>query len=435
MRCSFSLMTVVLFPLVALGQEGVRLQEDLSPGVQYEVNCRVEITGALSLPPEKDGKTASSLPLTGTSAIDYAERILPPLKGSTGDRAIRLYRRMDFQRKIGDQTQETSLRPEVRRLVLLRQHQFEVPFSPDGPLLWHEIDLVRTDVFTPALNGLLPAAAVKPGDVWLAKEQALQELTDLEKLDSARLTCTFESVTTLAGRRLAKVKLQGVIQGIGEDGPARHALEGHYLFDLESRHLSYVFVKGVHSLLDKEGKAQGKIEGTFVLTRQPVEQVKELSDASLRGLALEPNEENTQLLMDAPDIGVRFLYPRRWRVQSLTDKQIALDEPKGSGLMITLEPLARTPTGADFMNEARSWLAGKKAPVFKLEAPKKVSDHLETFWLEAEVDKQRVWLDYYVARLPLGGATMVARLVGPEQAALRAEVGRIARSLVFTKKQ
>lgn len=417
-------------------QESVTLSETFPPGYQYRVSCRVEIKGHLALPPQKDAKAPTSLPLVGTSVIDYVERILPPLPDNRSERTIRVYRKMDFQRKVGDQPQELSLRPEVRRLVLLRPNQYEVPFSPEGPLLWNEIDLVRTDVFTPALVDLMPLEAVKMGDSWQAREKAMKELTDLERVDSSRLACTFETITTLVGKKMARIKLDGWVQGVGEDGPAKHQLEGYYLFDLESKHLSYLFVKGSHTLLDKEGKSKGVVEGTFVLTREPADNVKELSDEALRGIALEPNEENTQLLMDVPERGVRFLYPRRWRVSSIDDSRITLDEPKGSGLLITIEPAAKTPTGVQFLGEALTWLKGKKAHIHKQDSPRSIggTSPMEHFALDVELDRQRIWLDYYVGRFGGGGATFAARLAGSDQASLRRDVERIARSFQFNKK-
>jgi hypothetical protein len=435
-RTTLAALFFAISPACLAAQEPLRLEERFDPGYLYRVSCRVDIKGTLALPPSKDAKAPTSLSVVGTSAIDYDERILPPLKDSKEERTVRLYRRMDFQRKVGAQAQETTLRPEVRRLVVLRHNQFEVPFSPDGPLLWNEIDLVRTDVFTPALVGILPGRDVKPGDAWLGSEAAMRELTDLEKLESAKLTCTLETVTTLAGRRFARIKLQGTIQGVGEDGPARHDLDGYYLFDLESRHLSYLFVQGSHYLLDKDGKALGKIDGSFTLTREPKDDVKELSDTALRGVALEPNEENTLLLMEVPELGVRFLHPRRWHVASVAGNQIALDEQQGSGLLITIEPLEKTPSGAQFLAEARAWLGGKKATIYKWDNAKAVpGTTLENFALDVELDKQRVLLDYYVARLPFGGATFVARLTPADQEVLRREVARIARSVEIAKKR
>ena len=44
-------------------------------------------------------------------------------------------------------------------MVVIKAGERKAPFSPDGPLTWGEIDVVRTDVFNPALvPGLLPSA-------------------------------------------------------------------------------------------------------------------------------------------------------------------------------------------------------------------------------------------------------------------------------------
>src|SRR5439155_10418418 len=143
-----------------------------------------------------------------SSLIDYDERVLSTKAGQV-DKTLRIYRQVDFQRRIGDRPQEATIRPEVRRLVVLRLNHVEVPFSPEGPLLWGEIDLVRTDVFTPALAGLLPQQAVMPGDRWQADTMAVKELTDLERIDDGGLACTLEAITTLVGRQQARVSFQG----------------------------------------------------------------------------------------------------------------------------------------------------------------------------------------------------------------------------------
>lgn len=410
------------------GQQLVRMNEVFAPGYQYRVSCRVQITGDLTVADDK-GKSRS-LPLTGSSVIDFDERILLE-KDKKIERTIRTYRKMDFERKTGDQLQQSSLRPEVRRMVILRHNQFEVPFSPDGPLTWGEIDLVRTDVFTPALAGLLPAGAVKPGDRWQADPVAVKELTDLERIEEGNLSCTFESLTTLVGRQQARVTFQGTVRGLGEDGPAKHQLEGQLYFDLVSNHLSYVHVKGTHFLVDKNGQPQGKVEGTFVVTREPITSAKELGDADLRGLILEPNEDNTQLLFEQADLGIRFLYPRRWRVAGVAGKQIALDEKGGNGLMLTVDSAAKTPTSAQFQQEVRTWLTKEKANVYRMENPKSLAQGLETFAVDCELNKQRVVLDYYVIRQARGGATVAARLAPNELVPLRKDVDRILKSVQF----
>src|SRR5262249_57438695 len=126
------------------------------------------------------------------------------------------------------------------------------------------IDLLRTDVFTPALGGLFPDGAVRVGDRWQASLTSVQELTDLEKIDGGTLNCRLERVAVVDGRRQARVSLSGTVRGTNEDGPTRQELEGHFLFDLESNHLSYLLLRGRHFLLDAEGREAGEGEGEVV---------------------------------------------------------------------------------------------------------------------------------------------------------------------------
>jgi len=418
--------------------EAFTLRESFPPGYQYHVSSRVDLKGQLTVPPEK-GKEPQTLQVTGQSALEYDERILTRGSDQKVEKTIRQVGRMDFERKVGDQVQQNSLRPAVRRLVILRHKQVEVPFAPAGPLTWGEIDLVRTDVFTPALAGLLPEKTVKVGDSWQAHASAVQEITDLERIDEGGLTCKLDSVVTLAKRRHARISFKGSIRGLGEDGIAKHEIDGFFFFDLESNHLSYMSMKGVQLMMDKTGATTGKIEGTFVLTRQP-SQSKELSDDALRGLTLEPNDDNTQLLYENEEMGIRFLYPRRWRVAGVNGRQIGLDETRGNGgLLMTIEALSRVPTGPQYLQESQNWLTGQKAKVIKSERPATLQNPprlLEHFTIDADIKDQRVRLAYYVMRQPLGGATLAARLVpSTDLTSLERDVQRVARSLQITRQQ
>ncbi|MBI3409504.1 MAG: hypothetical protein HY040_14280 [Planctomycetes bacterium] len=408
----------------------IKLFEVFAPGYHYHVSCRVDITGTLDLPEEKGQK--KQLSLTGTSAIEYAERVLIE-KDKQIDRTIRLYRKIDFERKVGDQLQQSTLRPEARRLVILRHGTFEVPFCPTGPLTWGEIDLVRTDVFTPALAGLLPKDAVKPGDKWQADPVAVKELTDLERIEEGGLTCSLEAITTLVGRQQARIGFLGTVRGIGEDGAGRHQLEGHLFFDLVSNHISYVYVKGTHNLLDKNGQSTGKIEGTFTLTREPGAQTPELADLGLKGLTLEPNEDNTLLLYENTDLGVKFLYPRRWRVAGTSGRQVALDENRGSGLLITVDVPGKGMSAPQFHQEARNWMIQQKATVHRLDVPKTIAPGLDAFSADIELAKQRMWLDYFVVRQNQTGATVAARLQAADLTPVRKDVERIVKSVQLSR--
>ncbi|MSQ96530.1 MAG: hypothetical protein EXR98_18550 [Gemmataceae bacterium] len=412
---------------LAQQNEAVRITETFAKDAQYHVQCQVEIAGTLSAPAGPNA--GKSLKVSGRSSIRYDERILHVNADRRVQRSVRFYRQLEFNRNVGGEEQHSKLRPEVAQLVILRHNQYEVPFCPNGPLTWGEIELVRTDVFAPALHGLFPDKAVRAGERWHADSVAMQELTDLEKIEKADFVCTFEKVTTLLGRRNAHVQFEGKVHGIGEDGKALHELRGSYYVDLDANFLTYLYVKGTHHLLDKSGKATGTIEGTFIMTRTQTPQTMEVGDAALRGLTLEPNAENTRLLFEHPQVSARFLYPRNWRIAGVNEKQIGIDENRGSGLLLTLTPAASTPTGGQFHQETTQFLSKQQAKFFREDKLRALPGGLETFGFDAEVAKERVHLQYYTTRQGSQGATLTARLLLADLANVQRDVEGIARSL------
>src|SRR5581483_10345540 len=161
------------------------------------------------------------------------------------------YREVAFARTVGGKDQKADIRPAVRRMVVLRSDRGKkAPFSPDGPLTWGEIDVVRTDIFSPALvPGLLPVKPVRPGDRWRLTPAAVAELTDLDPIDEGELVAESVSVVTISNKRYAKLGVSGSVKGGTEDGTSRQKLDGMGYFDLEANRLTYLNLKGTRELL------------------------------------------------------------------------------------------------------------------------------------------------------------------------------------------
>ncbi|MFO0930587.1 MAG: hypothetical protein U0736_26740, partial [Gemmataceae bacterium] len=424
----------VILPLgVARADDPVRIDERFPVGHRYQVQMRVELTGVLTPPAEK-GKIAKPVKVEGISNIEYSERVLAVDGGGRVSKSLRNYDKMEFRRTLAGQPQELTLRPEVRRQVLLRKGNTEVPFSPEGPLTWGEIDAVRTDVFIPALTGLFPTKPVQVGDRWTADTMAVQELTDLEKINNGTLECRLERVES--GGRRARVTFNGIIRGVGEDGPVRHRLQGTYHFDLVDGYLADLTLLGTTSMLDKDDKEAGRVDGQLVLQRQLGSRAAGLSDTAIKGLKTEPDADNTMMLYDNPSLGVRFSHPRRWKVAQVMGAQVALDTVEGNSILITVDPLERVPTPGAFLNETRTWLVKQKAKLIRTYSPKHLRDgpSLDAFALEAEMGGQKLWLDYYVTSQANGGVTVAGRLLPGELAEMRREVDRVARSVEVTRR-
>src|SRR5262249_23006195 len=213
----------------AAAEDTFRLQERFAADDQYRVVARSEVSGTLTVPPEMGKPAPAPLKISGDSAIEYSERILTVAPDGQVRKTIRQCTRMDVRRDVGGRPQESTLRPAVRRLVLLREGRAKAPFSPDGPLTWGEIDLVRSDVFVPSLGSLLPANEVRIGDSWTAGEEAVRELTGLITLDDGKLECRLEAIQTEGTRRVARIGLIGAVSGTNDDGSNRQQLTGHFL--------------------------------------------------------------------------------------------------------------------------------------------------------------------------------------------------------------
>lgn len=442
-RFCFPLLLLATLARAAGGQEAVTLAEPYKHGHTTKVDVQVKLTGKLALPSTEKGKEAQLVPVVGASKLVYEERVLKPDDDELADdkavlKTVRAYREVSFERTVGEVKQDAGIRPSVRRMILIKSGTKKAPFSPDGPLTWGEIDVVRTDVFTPALvPGLLPPNAVKPGQRWNAAPVAVAELTDLEKVEDGSIVIEFVGVAKLNDRRLARLKISGTVKGVNLDGPTRQRLDGTAYFDLDTSVLTYLSVKGTHELLDGKGQTAGVIEGQFTMTRTPLLKMPaDLSDGSLRDLALTRTDENTLLLYDNPDLGVRFLHARGWRVGAVQGKQVTLDHRRGGGILITVEAPGQVPAPEDYLKEVSGFLTKQKADITATEKPVRLRSEpvqLDRFSIDATLDKEKVRLEYAVLKQTDGGVTVAARLPA-DDADVRPEVSRIVRSLSVTKK-
>lgn len=436
-RNSFALLLLWGLAGPAGAQDAVKMSEEFKSGHTSKVDVLVRLDGKLSLPIEK-GKAPQLVSLSGKSHVVYEERVLP-LEDAGAFRTVRGYRDVEFVRTLGNTPQEAGIRPSVRRMVVMKSEHRQAPFSPDGPLTWGEIDVVRTDVFNPVMiPGLLPTGPVRKGQTWKASAAAVAELTSMEKIDSGDLIVEFAGIAEIDKKQVARLTISGTIRGVNEDGPNQQKLEGHAFFDLDAGLLTYLSLRGTHELLDGKGQTFGRIEGQFTMSRSLLTKLPpDLSDASLKGLDLIPTIENSLLLYDNSQLGVRFLYPRGWRVGVVQGRQVTLDHSRGAGVFITVEPVSRVPTADDYLKEVNDFLLKqKKAQITTIDKPIRVRSEpsLDRFGFDAAFGNDKIRMECAVLKQTDGGVTLAATIPSGEIATLKPEVERVIRSLSITKK-
>ena len=413
----------------AFGQtDAVTMAERFTPGSRSRVDLRVELSGELSTP----GKEAKKIEINGTSVLRYDERVLPAEEAG-GGAVLRIYRDVNFTRTLAGETQKQEIRPVVRRMVVLRSAEGKkAPFSPDGPLTFGEIDAVRVDLFSPVLvPGLLPMKAVRTGDQWTVSTPAALDLTGLEKIESGKLTAEFLGTVTVSGARQYRISITGTVNGMSEDGPTRQAIDATAYFDPAENRLAYLSLKGTQELLDGSGKTVGRLTGRFTMSRNAT---TELNDDAVAKIVAKPTLENTLLLYDNPELGVRFVHPRNWRVGAVQGQQITVENPKaGGGILITVETEAKTPTADAYLKEAREFIAAQKGKVLAADKPRRM-DSFDRFRIDAELNGEKIRMEYAVrVERGVGGVTFAARMPADRAGDLAADVERILKDLKRTK--
>lgn len=432
---------------VRAAEEEVRLQEMATPGRLYHVEVNFRGDGRLTVPNEKN---PAAPPQTQTSSAlsttKYDERILEAGADGLVQRTVRVYRELVFQRKAGGREELFSLRPEIRRVVWQRRDKEKVPFSPDGPFTWGELDAVQRELMTTTLLGLLPNQPVRPGATWPARPETVVELTDLDPVQEGGLECRFDAVEQEAGRRYARVSFRGQVRGLSEDGPSRHEIDGFLKFDLQTSHLSYLTLTGKRFMLDGGGREAGQHRGVFVLSRQAdAPAPAELTDAALAGKALAANADNTLLLYADPELGVRMNYPRRWHEQEMSVErlEVSFAAPGGAGLKLSLLPPERVPAAAKFQADVQAYLRQANARVLGANPPRVLRappQGLEHFALALEppggaagqAGPRLLW-DFYVLRQTVAGATIAAQVPAEDKTGLRQELERMMLSLTLSR--
>src|SRR5437868_6289105 len=132
-RCFVAAVLFVSTPVAYASGSPVELRETFTSGGQYHVAIREEASGELRLPAEGDKPAPPPLKVKGRGAQEYDERILDAGSAENpAPRTLRIYRRVELERTVDEQAQESTLRPAVRRLVILINGHRAVPFSPDG---------------------------------------------------------------------------------------------------------------------------------------------------------------------------------------------------------------------------------------------------------------------------------------------------------------
>ena len=116
------------------------------------------------------------------------------------------------------------LRPEVSTLVTRVRDGRVVTYSPGGPLMREELDVVQASADPLLWPRYLPDKSVAEGDTWPLPAEVARSLSDYEALASNTLMARLESLDEATARiKVAGTVLGAVRGGEGQRDNRRHS--------------------------------------------------------------------------------------------------------------------------------------------------------------------------------------------------------------------
>lgn len=405
----------------AFAQQKITLKETYRIGDLCQVETTTEQTGVLdTFPLPQQPQLPKRLSKTGHAKSIYSEKVLSVDADQLANKTLRHYTLLEAEQKIGDEITRAKLRPQVQNLVLDRQGSQAVTFSPDGPLLLGELEQARTDIFLSRLAGMLPTQAVSRGDTWKASNPAIQELTDLQQVQSGSLECTLSNIAN----DTALVKFFGQVTGTTPNGSNQQTIQGSYQFNLKAQRLIALQFEVTSLLRDRQQKQVGDITARFQLKRQ----LTGVADLATTGLTLDANEENTLLLVEEPRLNLQLKHSRRWVPRPVSDNSWMIDGPSGSGLTLQFESANTIPQAEAVRRQIEATLSKSVQGLKPLPDPAGWADTQRLAWTGTQNGKDFVF-EYFLWKQGNKGAIIAGRYFAPEATLAQKDVERIIKSL------
>lgn len=415
----FSFVTVLT---EARGQQKIGLREKYQEGELYIVEAVTEQTGVLDMVPDpRQPNLPKRLSKNGKARSQYLEKVLAIDPDQLANKTIRKYLVLEAEQKIGTDSTQARLRPQLQHVVLDRKGSQAVTFSPDGSMLIGELEQVRTDVFLPRLAGLLSPEAVNLGNSWKATNLAVQELTDLQKIDTGFLTCTLSQIEP---GDIALIKYDGRVTGTTPTGSNEQTIQGSYRFDLKTQRLITLKFEVTSVLVDRDRKRVGDISAVYQMVRRPAPG----QNLDTAGMTLEASEENTLLLVQEPQLGVELVHSRRWVPRPASDKSWIIDGPSGSGLTIQFETAAKIPQAEVVRKQIEATLGRTAQDLKPLPDPAGWADVQRLSWTGSQNGKEYVF-EYLLWKQGSKGAIIAGRYYAPEAGLAQKDVERMIKGL------
>ncbi|WP_254514020.1 hypothetical protein [Anatilimnocola floriformis] len=278
------------------------------------VKVAVEVSGQMKMNPT--GREVKFLPMSVTADQLFLQRRLPETKpagkDSAATRLVRHYETAETKFNLKNTEFSEKLRDERRLVVLQAESDEGIYFSPEGPLLREELELIDVPGTGVLPESLLPGKALKVGETWPVPDAAVVRLLSLDAVHKHDVVGKFDELRD----GIAILSLEGKVTGAVGGVSSEVNLKAKINLDPKEQLLTWI------ALSFTENRAVGHAQpGYDVTTRIRIltaltDDAPELSEKSLSMLPLTAGLGQKLLTFRSEKGGLELNHDRRWRVMT-----------------------------------------------------------------------------------------------------------------------
>ncbi len=274
------------------------------------VKLAVEVAGQMKMNPS--GREVKYLPLSVSAELNFLQRRLPELKDSAAVRLVRHYSSAEAKFNLKNTEFSEKLREDRRLIVLQTENDEGTYFSPLGPLLREELELIDVQGSGVLPELLLPGKELKVGETWTMPDAAIVRLLSLDAVHKHDVVGKFDELRDGVAILSLEGKATGAVGGVSSEVNLKAKL------NLEPKEQLLTWL----ALSINENRAIGHAQpGYDVTTRIRMltaiaADAPELSETSLAKLPLTAGLGEKLLTFRSEKGGFELCHDRRWRVMT-----------------------------------------------------------------------------------------------------------------------
>lgn len=310
----------MMLAVAAAGQaQTCTLAEHVKPGDCFRIHMTMKLDGQMRF---RKGDRTDSVPLQASATHSFPERVLAVAKTGDVQKIARVYDKAEAVITVDKGRSERSLRGERKLIVVQRDKDDSLVYSPAGPLFRAELELTSGHFDTLSLPALLPGKAVAIGETWTLPSNVVQALCNFEGLTEQKLVCKLESIDN----DKAVFRISGTATGIDLGALVKVEINASGQFSLQEKRVTRL------EWTQKDDRGVGAaspanaVEATTTIERAPIAQPDCLSDVALVSVPSDAVPPAQMLQLDYRDPQGRFslLHTRDWHITAESKEHLIL---------------------------------------------------------------------------------------------------------------